>query len=188
MAKQRGITLVEILVTLSVAALLAAVAIPSMTGFVQRHRATAALNQMIGAVQFTRNAAVTTRTTATLCPGTDGACGARNSWHVGALTFLDRNRDGRRDPGEALLRGHPGLPPGARIYWRSFRNRGYLQITARGWTNWQNGHLLYCPPDGDPRFARSIIINAQARVRPARDLDGDGVAEDAAGRDLICPA
>ena len=187
MATPHGITLVEILIALIISALLAGMALPSMSAFVQQHRAAAAINQMIGAVKFTRNAAVTHRTTATLCPGANGQCGARNSWHQGAMTFADRNNNGRREPEETVLRAYSALPEGARIYWRSFRNRGYLQINSRGLTNWQNGHLLYCALDGDPRFARSVIINAQARARRARDIDGDGIVEDARGRDLVCP-
>jgi type IV fimbrial biogenesis protein FimT len=187
MEKSLGVTLVEILTALAVAAVLTGLAVPPMAELVNRHRSAAALNRMIGAVQFTRNAAVTHRTTATLCPGANNQCGRRNHWHEGAMTFADRNRDGRRGADEAVLRAYPALPDGARIYWRSFRNRSYLQITARGLTNWQNGHLLYCPPDGDVRYARQVIINAQGRARLATDLDGDGIIEDAQGRDLVCP-
>lgn len=187
MAKVFGITIVELLVALAIAAVLLGVAAPSMSAFVKRQRATAALNQIIGAVQFTRNAAVTHRATTTLCPGAGGTCGRRNDWHLGATAFADRNRDGQRSADEPVLREFPRFEAGERLYWRSFRNRSYLQITSRGLTNWQNGHFLYCPPDGDAQFARSIIINAQGRVRPARDLDGDGIAEDARGRDLVCP-
>jgi len=33
-----------------------------------------------------------------------------------------------------------------------------------------------------------IILNAQGRVRVARDVDGDGIVEDAAGRPVSCPS
>ena len=175
------------MVVLAVAAVLFSAGMFGARGFVQGTRASAALNQMIGAVQYTRHAAVTHRTTATLCPGSAGRCGRRNTWHDGGIVFLDRNRNGRIDGPDRILRVFPPLPPGHRIYWRSFRNRSYLSINSRGLTDWQNGHLQYCPPDGDPRHARQVIVNAQARVRRARDRDGDGVAEDAQGRPLRCP-
>ena len=187
MGKVYGITLVEILTTLAVAATLTGLAVVPMADLISRHRSAAAMNQMIGAVAFTRNAAITHRTTATLCPGANNQCGTRNHWHEGAMTFADANHDGRRGRDEAVLRAYPAMAEGARMYWRSFRNRSYLQITARGLTNWQNGHLLYCPPDGDVRYARQVIINAQGRARVATDIDGDGIIEDAQGRDLVCP-
>ena len=81
----------------------------------------------------------------------------------------------------------PRLGEGERFYWRSFRNRSYLMIRPSGLTDWQNGNFLYCPESGDPRLARQIVINAQARVRHARDSDGDGIVEDARGRAVVCP-
>ena len=197
-----GLTLVELLTTLAVAGILVASASGGAAHLIEQHRAGAAVNQMLGAVRFARHAAVAHRTSATLCPA-DGAqslqpgsargnpsqerCGRRNTWHNGALVFLDRNANGRFDGSDALLRRMPRLREGDRFYWRSFRNRSYLMIRPSGLTDWQNGNFLYCPESGDPRFARQIVINAQARVRHARDSDGDGIVEDARGRAVECP-
>ena len=106
---------------------------------------------------------------------------------MGTLIFIDRNRDGRRDPDEPVLRWLPGLDSGGRIYWRSFRNRSYLQFNPSGLTNWQNGNLLYCPRNGDAHFAREVIINAAARPRKAPDLNHDDIPEDANGQPVRCP-
>ena len=227
LVKCGGLTLVELLTTLAVAGILVASASGGAAHLIEQHRASAAVNQMLGAVRFARHAAVAHRTSATLCPA-DGArslqpgsargypsqenssargnpsqeslqpgsprgnpsqesCGRRNTWHNGALVFLDRNANGRFDGSDALLRRMPRLREGDRFYWRSFRNRSYLMIRPSGLTDWQNGNLLYCPESGDPRFARQIVINAQARVRHARDSDGDGIVEDAKGRAVECP-
>jgi type IV fimbrial biogenesis protein FimT len=184
----RGITTSELMVTLAIAGILAGTALPAMTRFHQQQQSTVVLNQLIGAVQFTRHAAITHRAPVTLCPSADAAyCAARDHWHEGAIAFVDENANGRRDPGERLLRVFGPLPSGTRVYWRSFRNRSYLQMMPTGMTNWQNGSFLYCPADGDARHARSLIVNAQGRVRTARDLTGDGIANDAAGQPLACP-
>ena len=213
LVKCGGLTLVELLTTLAVAGILVASASGGATHLIEQHRAGAAVNQMLGAVRFARHAAVSHRASATLCPA-DGArslqpgsargypsqenssargnpsqerCGRRNTWHNGALIFLDRNANGRFDGSDTLLRRMPRLREGDRFYWRSFRNRSYLMIRPSGLTDWQNGNLLYCPESRDPRFARQIVINAQARVRHARDSDGDGIVEDAKGRAVECP-
>ena len=188
MRKPLGFTLTEILVTLAVVGVMTGFALPAFHGIVERNRSAVALNQLLGALQSARNAAITLRTAVTLCPSaTDAACGARDSWHQGTLIFADHNRDGLRDPTEQVVRWLPGFDNGARIYWRSFRNRSYLQMSPTGMTDWQNGNLLYCPPDGDPHFAREVIINAQARPRTAPDKNRDGIAEDANGQPLRCP-
>ena len=202
-----GLTLVELLTTLAVAGILVATASGGAARLVDQHRAGAAVNQMLGAIRFARHAAVAHRSPATLCPADGGhpsqerslqpgsarghpsqnKCGQRNAWHNGALVFLDENANGRFDSGDVLLSRLPPLGEGDRFYWRSFRNRSYLMIRPSGLTDWQNGNFLYCPRGGDPRFARQIVINAQARVRHARDSDGDGIVEDARGRPVACP-
>lgn len=188
MQKPLGFTLSEALVALAVVGILTGFALPAFRGFVEHNRSTVALNQLVGSIQSARHAAVTLRTPVTLCPSDSQVdCGARDDWHRGTLIFADRNANGRRDPTEPVLRWLPGFDGGARIYWRSFRNRSYLQLSPTGLTDWQNGNLLYCPPDGDPHFAREVIINAQARARVAPDTNHDGIAEDANGQPLGCP-
>jgi type IV fimbrial biogenesis protein FimT len=183
-----GVTIPEMLVTLAIVGVMSGFALPAFQGFVQQNRATAALNQLLGALQSARHSAITLRTSVTLCPSAvETACGARDSWHEGTLMFADRNANGRRDANEQVLRWLPGFEGGARIYWRSFRNRSYLQIKPSGLTDWQNGNLLYCPADRDPHHAREVILNAQARPRVAQDSDHDGIAEDADGQPLRCP-
>lgn len=182
-----GLTLVELLTTLAVAGILVTAASGGAAHLIDHHRAGAAVNQMLGAIRFARHAAVAHRSPATLCPADGLLCGQRNTWHNGTLVFLDGNANGRFDGDDVLLRRMPRLREGDRFYWRSFRNRTYLMIRPSGLTDWQNGNLLYCPASGDPRFARQIVINAQARVRHAWDSDGDGVVEDARGRPVQCP-
>ena len=181
-----GVTLAEVLTTLAAGALLMAVALPAFDGLLARERAGSAINQMLGAVQFTRAAAVSHRVSAALCPGAEDRCGRRNSWHDGALAFLDPNGNGRRDSGEEILMRLPPLPAGHRIYWRAFRNRTALVFRPSGLTDWQSGNFLYCPPDGDATGARQIVLNVEGRARRAVDADGDGVVEDSAGRPVVC--
>jgi len=183
-----GFTLPELLITLALVGVLTGLALPAFQGFVERNRSSAALNQLLGALQSARHAAVTLRTTVSICPSaSDVACGVRDSWHLGTLIFTDHNANGQRDPDDSVLRWLPGITNGARIYWRSFRNRSYLQMNATGLTNWQNGNLLYCPPDRDARFAREVIINTAARPRTAPDTNHDGIPEDANGQPVRCP-
>ncbi|MFW6092463.1 MAG: GspH/FimT family pseudopilin [Pseudomonadota bacterium] len=184
---QRGVTLVELMVTLAVAAVLMALALPAFDALLDRERGTAALNQIIGAVRLGRTEAIIRGRPVTLCPAADGACLGRDQWHRGALVFTDDAADGEVGPEDTVLTALPPLRQGERVYWRSFRNRTYLRFQPRGYTAWQNGSFLYCPPDADVRRARMVIVNAQGRVRVAADADGDGVAEDAAGRALVCP-
>ncbi len=183
----RGFSLIELLVCLFVASILFGLALPSLGEFVSRQRAVAAVNQIIGAVVATRHAAVKHRTTTTLCAATAGQCVGAHRWHVGAMIFKDANANGQREPNELILAQLPAMGRGERVYWRSFRNKPYLQFSARGWTSWQNGSFQYCPADADARLSKAVIINAQGRAAVSRDQDGDGIDESAAGAPLSCP-
>jgi type IV fimbrial biogenesis protein FimT len=188
MGRAQGISTTELIIVLAIGGILCSAAIPSMLQFREQQQSAIALNQVIGAVHFTRNAAITHRATVTLCPSADGVqCTVRDNWHLGAIAFVDTDGDGQRGDDEQLLRVFPALSGGGRIYWRSFRNRSYLQMTATGVTPWQNGHFLYCPADSDVRHARSIIVNAQGRIRTARAPSEDTIVRDAQGRPLACP-
>lgn len=182
---QTGLTLSELLTALVVAALLAGAAVPAMSALTTRAKADAALEQMSRAIQFTRYQAITHRTNATLCPARETACGRRDSWHEGAMVFLDTNANGVRDDGEEILQRFPPLQ-GFRVRWRSFRNRKSLSMRPDGTTDWQPGNMVVCPFDGDAQNARQLIINAQGRIRFSRDADGDGIVEDARGRPVSC--
>ena len=186
--KTAGLSLVELLVTLALAAVLLGMALPAFQDLAANSRGSAALNQIIGAVNYARSAAVTHHATVTLCPGVDRRCLARDQWHRGALLFLDHNGNGLLETDDPVLGRLPSLDDGGRIYWRSFRNRGYLQFMARGYTAWQNGNFLYCSVNRAASEARMVILNAQGRIRVARDRNGDGVVEDASGRPVSFPA
>ena len=111
----KGLTLVELLTTLAVAGILVTAASGGATQLVQQHHAGAAVNQMLGAIRFARHAAVTHRASVTLCPASKARCGRRNTWHNGALVFLDRDANGRFDGSDVLLRRMPPLRDGDRV-------------------------------------------------------------------------
>lgn len=183
---QRGVTLVELLVVLALAGLLLSIATPAFTALVAAQRSSAASNAIIGAVRLARAAAISHRRAVVLCPAAGQHCGGHADWPGGAWIFADDNGNGERDADETVYGRLPPFERGAGLHWRSFRNRSYLRFLPTGLTAWQNGHFHYCPADGDPAYARMIILNAAGRTRLAPDRDGDGVAEDAGGDPLRC--
>lgn len=186
----RGFTLVELLVTLSLVLILAGFALPAASTWVSSHQARAEINGMFSMVQSARHAAISLGVPVTLCPQpvntADPECGARNTWHLGMVAFVDRNGNRRIDEQDYVVANRPAMKQG-KFYWRSFRNRSYLRFTARGITDWQNGHFLYCSADGELKHARQMVLNASGRVYFSHDHDNDGVHEDVSGDPLSCP-
>lgn len=101
-AGSRGFTLIELMVTIAVAAILMAIAVPSFTSLINSNRLTSAANEMVAAVQTARLEAVRTRRPVTICTSADGlTCDGFG----GILVFADRNNDGSADTSEVLRIG-----------------------------------------------------------------------------------
>ena len=180
-----GLSLTELLVVLAILASLASISMPGLTALL-RHRESESLMNLLGkTVRFARNAAITNGAVVTLCRSENGVeCGG--SWSQGMIVFIDADADRAIDPGQQVLVSHTLEPGTAEIYWRAFRNRQYLQFTPLGSTNNQNGNFTICPGNGNPEFARQLIINRAGRSRLAVDSDGDGIVEDSRGRPVRC--
>jgi type IV fimbrial biogenesis protein FimT len=183
---QRGISLIELIAVLAIITIMSGMVIPSMTKIYERSEATASINWIITAVNYTRHAAIQFRTTATLCPLAPNKLDCGGKWHGDLIVFSDRNRDGKLNGRDYLLQKISSEKVQGTFKWRSFRNRQYLQITPLGYTNYQNGNFTYCPASQDLKLARQIVINVQGRARVVHTRDEDGVRIDRYGKPLRC--
>jgi type IV fimbrial biogenesis protein FimT len=66
--RQTGFTLLELMITIAVVAILVAIAYPSMTAFLQRDQAVAQSNNIRANLQFARGQAAATRAYVSICP------------------------------------------------------------------------------------------------------------------------
>ncbi len=182
----RGFTLLELLVALAIAAIAMGFAVPGMQTLVQNYQTKSALNDLRTGIHIARHTAINKNTNVIICPRRGDVCGPRNTWHAGALIFEDRDNNRARSDGDVIVAQINPITSG-QIFWRAFRSRSYLQFTGSGLTAWQNGNLLYCPHSGEPEQARQLILNVAGRTYLSQDRDGNGIHEDARGRELQCP-
>lgn len=103
----RGFTLVELLVTLSVLAILLAVAVPSFQGTIASNQLTSRTNELVSALNLARSEAIRRGTRVTLCKSSSGtACSSTGDWEQGWIAFVDTTRSGTTasvDSGETIL-------------------------------------------------------------------------------------
>ena len=86
MTPQRGFTLLEVLVTLLIGSILAAIAIPNMTALVRNDRETSQINNLIFTLNYARSEAVKEDNPVCVCASSDGAsCGT--NWASGWIIF-----------------------------------------------------------------------------------------------------
>lgn len=94
-ASSRGFTLIELMVTLAVAAVLAGLAAPSIKDFIVRSRMTNIGNEFTSGVLRARNEAINRNTCVTLCKSTSAGGAAPvcdtagDDWQVGWIAFLN---------------------------------------------------------------------------------------------------
>lgn len=127
---QKGVTLIELMVTVAVAIILLGIAVPSFQSVIRTNRIASLTNELVAALNLARSEAITRGTTVTLCrtdnpntpinniadPHTGPTCStaAGTGWPNGWLLFVDDDRDGTVDDAELRLKvGQPRATAGA---------------------------------------------------------------------------
>jgi type IV fimbrial biogenesis protein FimT len=87
---QRGFTLVELVVTIALLAILTMLAIPSFSEVLRQWRRDSATRELSTSLQIARSEAVKTSRQTVICPSVDQtACTASNEWNTGWIVFVD---------------------------------------------------------------------------------------------------
>lgn len=178
--KERGQTLFELTITLTILALLGALGIEGLHHLLKKERSRVAINRLLVATQETRHMALSGRKVMTLCPSRDGtACSG--PWSERLIII-----NGRPNDTDAEVVSSFGEMAKGTVEWRSFRQDNFLQMQGNGLTLGQNGTFIYCPEDRDIRYAHALIVNKSGRARVAEDLNGDGIKDLRKGEPVKC--
>ena len=174
-AQQHGFTLVELLVSMAVLAVLLGVAVPSFQSVVASSQLSSRTNDLVGALSLARSEAIRRGARVTLCKSSDGAsCASSGDWDQGWIAFVDTTRSGTDaavDSGETVIQIYQGNANAVSIKgstnvanYVSFASDGRAKVMAG---TPQTGTLRPCSSsaalNNDSR-ARSIEITTTGRV------------------------
>lgn len=159
----RGYTLYELLTTLTLAALLLGLGLPSLSGVVARNRQHVEINALFHAMHLARKESIMRHQVVSICPSLDGlSCKPSRDWSTGWLMFENDDRDEPplRDLGEALLHAHQ-VAANVRII---ANRRGFtLRATQKRATN---GTIVVCD-HADRVPPKALVVSYTGRPRVA---------------------
>ena len=116
MTRVNGMTLFELMLSLSILAVASTVAMPAFANLRRNAVRTATVNDFLHAVYLARSEAINRMEVVSVCKSADGrTCGNDlPDWAVGWLVFANQDRDQppQVDPDEPVLRTYAGWPAG----------------------------------------------------------------------------
>ncbi len=109
---QNGLTLIELIVTMAIAAIVLSVGVPAFQGVVANNGMVADANRFVTSINLARSAAVKYQRDATICPSANWnaatpSCTATTDWSNGWIVFVDKDRDSAVDADEVITVNEP---------------------------------------------------------------------------------
>ena len=166
MRRNNGFTLIELATTMCVVAILSGIAAPSFAGFIERQRASAAMNSLMTHMALARIAAISRNQRAVLCPTSDGAnCELGTDWSQGWMLFLDEDGNRTPDASDEIVRIE--LEPTSRhLRVVSSGGRQQLRYLPDGRSAGTNLTVSICNKGGE--LLGKVIVNNMGRPRSER--------------------
>jgi type IV fimbrial biogenesis protein FimT len=170
-----GFTLIEILVTITVAGILMGLAVPAFNSFVQNDRDVGQVNSLVESLNYARSEAVKRASPAgvIVCPSADAATCSGTAW-TGGWIVLDKNAADLQPVLQTVpaLRGTNTVTPVGAATGITFLSSGLVLAPLT---------IRVCDIRG-AAFARQVEVNTTGRVA-ASQTPGKSVA----GAALACP-
>jgi len=167
---QNGFTVIELMVTLSITAILLSLGVPAFQEYSLKQRMNAAISALHTDLLYGRSQAVYQNSQVVACPGNPGdGCALSTDWTAGWIIFVDFNTDRQHQDDEDLLRHGQGLE---NIMIHSSAGRTNFRFYPNGTTPGSNGSFSLCGLGG-PEQARKLVISNLGRIRRdvAENLD-----------------
>lgn len=160
--RQRGLTLIELLIVLGIAGILAVIGMPALGSMLARSHRRSAESALQASLMHARETAITRHTQVIVCPSTDHrTCASWNDWQDGWLIAPDVDRDREPDPG-APLEVFDAMP--ARMHVLSSSGRPRIVFHPDGSAGGSNAQLTICH-SGDTHDGSAVIVSGSGRVR-----------------------
>lgn len=186
-----GFTLIELMVTLAVVAIVATIAVPAMSDMVTRSRTTAAFNELQGLVGYARSeSAKSPGEPVLLCPSKNGtSCASQADWSIGWLIARDADDDGSVGAAETVLKVVGAMPAGINLTVKTGNSTKFdtasISLVRNGAPAAGNQITFKLCDAFGASEARGVILSVSGQARAAA-RDSNGNREDHNNVDFQC--
>jgi len=159
----RGVSLLELCVTLAIAALLCLLTLPSLSRALSDWRADMLRMQLVSVFNSARSIAITRHEPVAVCPSADGAhCGS--DWSRGWLIHRDHGGSAETPAAEDILQFRAGYDDSA-LRARTGQARRRLRFQGNGSSGGSPLTVHIC---AGGRLQGQVVVNNVGRTRSAR--------------------
>lgn len=161
MKKNSGFTLLELLITAALLAIVTAIGVPSMAEFIKNDRLSTQINTLVGHLAYARSEAVLRHQTVIVCASSNQSSCSSNDWADGWIAFVDTDNNSDFSAGEDMLRVQQALSGGNTLISSAGDSIVY---DDRGFAPASIGSFSLCDDRGNAHI-KSITISNTGRVR-----------------------
>jgi prepilin-type N-terminal cleavage/methylation domain-containing protein len=175
MQRNAGFTLLELMIVVSIVAILTAIAVPSFNYLNNRRITQSQVENLHRALTMARQTAVISNRQTIVCPSANGTiCGDANAWSNGFMIYEDRDNSEDFSSTDRLLEYIPGVrnvvgrQNSSHLIHHLTSNKNQATFSPLGFTpDWQT--FIYCDGDNEQKFKISLIRTGRIKVE-----SGDG--------------
>ena len=161
---ESAFTLIELLITLSIAGILITLAIPSFSHTLAKTKLRSQLQVLFSHHQLARSEAIKTNQRVTLCKSSSGTqCTSTSGWSDGWIIFSDKNLDKTVNNNDRILLVQQPIASGLTLTYRGFGSHNYISYFSDGRSN-TNGTFTLCNQYGSAE-AKCVIISRTGLAR-----------------------
>ena len=179
--QSRGITLIELMVTIAIAAGLIASAVPNFEETIRNNRMVTQINELHASLNFARSEAIKRNSNITICRSSNGSS-CTDDWKNGWIVFVDSNFNGSVD-GEDVLRVHGAIFETNTLTFSQtrviYRRNGLPRENS-------DGTFTLCDERGAEKARGLIISRLSGLAYLATDSDSNEILNDGDDLDLAC--
>lgn len=179
----KGFTLIELMISVSITSILAAIAVPNFNDFIVRMRVDNQISTLHRMLLITKNAAINSGQKAIICPlNNSNQC--TDQWQNELSVFTDMNNNKIFDTNEKIITKRAKINTDDKLIYGKRRTKITFKPTGH-LSGLANGTFRYCP-NSNKKNARGIVVARSGRIYQSSDIDNDGIDENRGNKEITC--